>query len=154
MKKISTIILFLLFLHSCGYAPMYSKNQKVNFNIQSIKFDDGDKELASFIKSNLNNYFGKNTETNFSIDTKIKYQKIALSKNTAGKIEEYELLATIKFKIKSKDINQEMNISESFEMDNFSDEFEEREYELIIKENMARSITSKLLIQLNRFDVN
>ena len=47
-----------------------------------------------------------------------------------------------------------MNISESFEMDNFSDEFEEREYELIIKENMARSITSKLLIQLNRFDVN
>jgi hypothetical protein len=39
-------------------------------------------------------------------------------------------------------------------MDNFNDEFEEREYEQIVKKSMARSIVSKLLIQLSRLNVN
>jgi len=39
-------------------------------------------------------------------------------------------------------------------MENFTDEFQEREYEENIKKNMTRSITSKLLFQLSRFDVN
>jgi hypothetical protein len=39
-------------------------------------------------------------------------------------------------------------------MENFSDEFQEREYEDNIKKNIARTMTSKLLFQLSRFDVN
>ena len=153
-KKIPAIILILLFLQSCGYTPMYSKNQKVNFYIQSIEFNDNDKDLASFIRSNLNNYFDKNNGANFKINTLIKYEKTAVSKTAEAVVEEYNLKTNVSFQVKSKNIDQIINISETSKIKNFSDEFEEREYELTIKKSMARSITSKLLIQLARLNAN
>ena len=39
-------------------------------------------------------------------------------------------------------------------MNNFNDEFEEKRYEKTLKENMAQSITSKLLIRLSRINDN
>ena len=154
IKKIPAIILILLFLQSCGYTPMYSKNQKVNFNIQSIEFNDNDKDLASFIRSNLNNYFDKNNGANFKINTLIKYEKTAVSKTAEAVVEEYNLKTNVSFQVKSKNIDKIINISETSKIKNFSDEFEEREYELTIKKSMARSIASKLLIQLARLNAN
>jgi len=154
MKKILLLFLFLFLLENCGYSPMYSKNQKVDFYIQSLQFDNGDKDLASFIKSNLNNYFNKNTGTNFVIEAKIKYQKISVSKTIEAVTEEYNLSSDVSFRIKSENVDKIINISEKFKMNNLTDEFDEREYEKIIKRNMARSITSKLLIQLTRLNVN
>lgn len=146
--------MIMFYLQGCGYVPMYSKNQRVDFYIQSINFDDGDKDLANFIKINLNNYFEKNIGNEFIIDTKITYQKTSVTKTAEAVTEEYNLTSNVSFLIKSGDIEKTVKISETSKMDNFSDEFEEREYEKVIKKNMARSIVSKLLIQLMRFDVN
>ena len=154
IKKIPAIILMLFFLQSCGYTPMYSKNQKINFYIQSIEFNDNDKDLASFIRSNLNNYFDKNNGANFKINTLIKYEKTAVSKTAEAVVEEYNLKTNVSFQVKSKNINQTINISETSKIKNFSDEFEERQYELTIKKSMARSITSKLIIQLKSLNAN
>ena len=41
-------------------------------------------------------------------------------------------------------------IKENFDMKNFDDEFEEKKYEDTIKENFARSISNKLLLQISR----
>ena len=154
IKKIPAIILILLFFQSCGYTPMYSKNQKINFYIQSIEFNDDNKDLASFIRSNLNNYFDKNNGANFKINTLIKYEKTAVSKTAEAVVEEYNLKTNVSFQVKSKNIDKIINISETSKIKNFSDEFEEREYELTIKKSMARSIASKLLIQLARLNAN
>ena len=154
MKKTSIIFLILLLIEGCGYAPMYSKNQKVDFYIQSIAFDDGDRDLANFIKANLNNYFSKNTGESFIINAKIQYQKTAVSKTAEAVTEEYNLTSTISFQVKSGNVNKLINITETSKIDNFNDEFEEREYELTTKRGMARSITSKLIMQLARINVN
>ena len=154
MKKTFAAIIILLFLQSCGYAPLHSKNKKMDFYIQSIDFDDGDRELANFIKINLNNYFNKNTGKSFIINTTINYQKTILSKNTEGISEEYNLTSEISFQVNFENINKIINITETSQMNNFSDEFKEREIERTIKKNMARSIVSKLLLQLTRFDAN
>ena len=154
MKKTFAAIIILLFLQSCGYAPLHSKNQKMDFYIQSIDFDDGDRELSNFIKINLNNYFNKNTGKSFIINTTINYQKTILSKNTEGISEEYNLTSAISFQVNFENINKIINITETSQMNNFSDEFKEREIERTIKKNMARSIVSKLLLQLTRFDAN
>ena len=111
MKKFLLIYLLALALHACGYVPMYANNQKVDFYIENIEFDNGDKDLANFIKTNLNNYLV------------VKDSK--------------------KFKIK-----------ETFKMNNFSDEFEELEYERVVKQTMSRSIASKLIIRLSRLNDN
>ena len=154
MKKTFTTIIILLLIQGCGYAPMYSKNQKTDFYIQSIDFDDGDNEMASFIKTNLSNYFIKNTEKSFIINTKIKYQKTPISKTAEAITEEYNLNSMVTFQIKSENFNKTLVVNETSKMDNFNDEFEEKQYEQTIKKNMSRSIVSKLLIQLSRFNVN
>jgi hypothetical protein len=154
MKKISLIFLILLFFQNCGYTPIYSKNQNLDFYIESITFNDGDDDLAEHIRFNLNNYMNQKDVKKYKISTNIEYKKIETSKNALGVAEEYDLSSNIIFKIEGDNLNKNINIKESFKMDNFNDEFEEREYEQIVKKSMARSIVSKLLIQLSRLNVN
>ena len=154
MKKIIIIYLFLLLLQSCGYVPMYANNQKVDFYIEEIKFDDGDRDLSTYLKNNLNAYFVIRGIKKYKIDTSINYTKNSVSKNSKGDTVEYELIAIVRFEITSEDFSKELVIKENQKMNNFSDEFEERQYEKTIKQNMARSISSKLLTQISRFNVN
>ena len=141
-------------MQSCGYVPMYSKNQKVDFYIQSINFNNSDNELANFIKSDLNNYFKNNNGKSFTINASINYQKTAVSKSAEAITEEYNLISTVLFQINSENVDKEIAINETYKMNNFDDEFEERKYEQTIKKNMSKSIVSKLILQLTRFHVN
>ena len=154
MKKISLIFLILLFFQNCGYTPIYSKNQNVDFYIESITFNDGDDDLTEHIKFNLNKYLNQKDGKKYKINTSIEYKKIETNKNTLGEAEEYDLSSNIIFKIEGDNLSEIIKIKESSKMDNFNDEFEEREYEQIVKKSMARSIVSKLLIQLSRLNVN
>ena len=154
MKKILIIYLFSILLQSCGYVPMYANNQKVDFYIEEIKFDDGDRDLSTYLKNNLNAYFVIKGNKKYKIDTSIDYTKNSVSKNSKGDTVEYELIAIVRFEITSEDFSKELVIKENLKMNNFSDEFEERQYEKTIKQNMARSISSKLLTQISRFNVN
>jgi len=133
---------------------MYANNQKVDFYIEEIKFDDGDRDLSTYLKNNLNAYFVIKGIKKYKIDTSIDYTKNSVSKNSKGDTVEYELIAIVRFEITSEDFSKELVIKENLKMNNFSDEFEERQYEKTIKQNMARSISSKLLTQISRFNVN
>ena len=154
MKKIYITILLFLFLQSCGYAPIYSTKQKVNFYIESISFDNGDTELSNFITLNLNNYANKKDGKKYNIEASIQFLKTVISKNTAGEVEKYELISNTSFTISSLKEVKKIDMKEIFEMNNFDDEFEERQYVQEIKKNMARSIVSRLILQLSRFDDN
>lgn len=154
MKKILIIYLFSLLLQSCGYVPMYANNQNVDFYIEEIRFDDGDRDLSTYLKNNLNSYFVIKGNKKYKIDTSIDYTKNSVSKNSKGDTVEYELIAIVRFIITSEDFSKELVIKENLKMNNFSDEFEEIQYEKTIKQNMARSISSKLLTSISRFNVN
>lgn len=154
MKKIIIIYLFSLLLQSCGYVPMYANNQKVDFYIEEIKFDEGDRDLSTYLKNNLNAYFVIKGNKKYKIDTSINYIKNSVSKDLKGDTVEYELIAIVRFVITNGEFNKELVIRENLKMNNFSDEFEERQYEKTIKQNMARSISLKLLTQISRFNVN
>ena len=154
MKKIYITIILFLFLQSCGYAPIYSKNKKVNFYIESISFDNGDAELSNYIALNLNNYTNKKDGKKYKIDASVQFSKKVISKNTAGEAEEYELISNTSFTINSLKEIKKIDIKEIFKMNNFEDEFEERQYEQEIKKNMARSITSRLILQLSIINDN
>lgn len=84
MKKILIIYFFTLLLQGCGYVPMYANNQIVDFYIEEIEFDDGDRDLSTYIKNNLNSYFISKGNQKYKIKTSIDYTKNTLSKNLAG----------------------------------------------------------------------
>ena len=152
MRKIYLTIIFFLFLQSCGYVPIYSGNQKISFFIERINFNDGDDDLSNYIDLNLSNYTNKQNGKKYQINANVKYQKTVISKNTAGEAEEYELTSNASFTISSLKEVKTININEVIKMKNFDNEFEETRYELGVKKNMARSIVSRLILQLSRFD--
>ena len=154
MKKILITNLLCLLLLGCGFTPMYSVNKKVSFYIESINFNNSDKELAGFIKSNLNNYLIKNNGKKFKINASINYSKNSISKDVSGNTEEYELSSTLNLLISQGELNKSVLIKEVSRMKNFTDEFEELQYERNAKESMARSITSRLLMQLSVINAN
>lgn len=154
VKKIIPLVLIFLLLKNCGYAPIYGKNQKIDFYIANLVFIENDFELSNFIKTSLNNYSKKNNGKKFDVNALVNYEKSTISKNSTGNTEEFELYCLVKFTVIFKDIKKEIKIEEKFKMNNFNDDFEEKQYERTIKKNMARSITSKLILQLSRFNAN
>ena len=131
IKKNILVISLLFFLNSCGFQPIYSKNNNVNFSIEQVDFT-GDRELNNFIKTNLYQY--KNSDNN----------KIFIE--AKGEVTNYELNAEIVFLIKPT--NKQIKISEKKIMESMADKFEENKYEKSIKQNFASSITFKLIQEL------
>ena len=154
MKKVFLLYACFLVLQSCGYTPMYSKNQKVDYYIEDISFNDSDSDLAFFIKDNLRNYLNKNKNQKFKIAGLINYSKNPISKNSLGETDEYQLSLIIEFIISSEQKEKKLVVKESFRIKNLDDEYEEKTYEKNAKKNMAHLSTSKLLMQLSRFNDN
>ena len=77
-----------------------------------------------------------------------EYVKKDLSRNTAGDIETYELILISKFLVDFGDQSKTISISKNSKMENFSDKFEEKDYEDRMKENMSNSIYESLILQL------
>ena len=145
IKKNVIIISIIFFLTSCGFSPIYLKNQNMNFSIEEIVFE-GDRELNNFLRSQLKNYKNEESKNKFFIKAKSEYRKIVLSKNTTGEATDYQLEAKVIFLIKP--INKEISITEKKIMDSKDNKFEEVRFERTIKQNFAYSISEKLSSQL------
>ena len=145
IKKNVIILSIIFFLTNCGFSPIYLKNENRNFSIEKVIYT-GDRELNNFLKSNLNSYKNKDSNNKFVIEAKSEYTKVALSKNMAGEVTNYQLEARVIFLIKP--INKEISITEKKIMDSMDDKFEETRYERTIKQNFAYSISDKLSSEL------
>ena len=145
IKKNILVISLLFFLNSCGFQPIYSKNNNINFSIEQINFT-GDRELNNFIKTNLYQYKDADNNNKIFIEAKSEYNKFILTKDGKGEVTNYELNAEIVFLIKPT--NKQIKISEKKIMESNADKFEENKYEKSIKQNFASSITFKLIQEL------
>ena len=145
VKKNIILISLILFLTSCGFTPMYVKNNNVNFSIEQVNFI-GDRELNNFIKTNLIRYKNNKIDKKIFIEAKSEYNKFILTKDGKGEVTNYELNAEIVFLIKPT--NKQIKISEKKIMESNADKFEENKYEKSIKQNFASSITFKLVQEL------
>jgi len=145
IKKNILVISLLFFLNSCGFQPIYSKNNNVNFSIEQVDFT-GDRELNNFIKTNLYQYKDADNNNKIFIEAKSEYNKFILTKDGKGEVTNYELNAEIVFLIKTT--NKQIKISEKKIMESMADKFEENKYEKSIKQNFASSITFKLVQEL------
>jgi outer membrane lipopolysaccharide assembly protein LptE/RlpB len=145
IKKKLVIISLIFVLTSCGFTPIYLKNNNVNFSIEQVSYT-GDRELNNFLKTNLNQYKNKDVDNKIYIEAKSEYNKIVLSKDGTGEVTNYELVAEVIFLIKSS--NKKIKISEKKIMESMADKFEETKYERSIKQSFASSITYKLISEL------
>ena len=146
MKIKNSIITILIFLTlGCGYTPIYSNKNNNDFSIEKIVFN-GDKTLKNFLKMNLKQFKKQDSLKKISIEIESSYEKNILTKDSTGKISNYELVAEIIFIIKPD--NKKLIFVEKKIMESMSDKFEERKYEKIVKQNFSTSFSNKLISSL------
>ena len=145
IKKNIIVISLIFFLTNCGFSPIYLKNTNTNFSIENVNYL-GDRELNSFLKTNLNQYKNENSKRKIFIEARSEYEKIILTKNSAGDVTNYKLVAKVTFLLQST--NKKINITEEKIISSMDDKFEEARKERATKQNFARSISNKLISEL------
>ena len=90
------ILIFFLFVCSCGYQPIYSKKNIANnsFSINQLIFE-GDKNINLRMKEKLNSYKLIKKDRNFTLKIKSDSDKIILAKNLAGDPTDFKITVTI-----------------------------------------------------------
>ena len=147
IKKFILKIIIILILTSCDYTPIYSTKDG-QFNIEILSYE-GDREINSKILTKFRMHKNTNSEL-IQIKFSSTYQKSDVSKDLAGKAEEYLLEAITNYTIITSNLEKNFIIKESFKMKNFEDDFEERNYELRIKENIANINYERVILQIKK----
>ena len=152
MKKRSFAFILLLFLSSCGYEAIYSKKNKINydFSINELKFI-GEREINLKIKEKLNNYTLVKKDKDFTLEISSILEKLILTKNDAGDATNFKIEITVNInifidgKLKSNSL-----MVESFNYNNSPNKFELQNYEKEIKNNLANTVSEKLIFELTK----
>ena len=150
-KRIFTFIL-LLFLSSCGYEAIHSKKNKENydFSISELKFI-GDRDVNLKIKEKLNNYTLIKKDKNFILKISSGLEKLILVKNDAGDATNFKTEITVNIDIfNNTKFKSNIVIIESFNYNNNNNKFELKSYEKEIKNNLANTISEKLIFKLSK----
>jgi len=149
-KKIFTLLLFL-FLSSCGYEAIYSKKNSKNYNffISKLNFA-GDRDINLRMKERLNNFTFNEKNKNFSLKISNSSTKEIAAKNTLGDAVTFKntIATNIEVSMNGKFKNSFV-IVESFTYNNNSNRFNLKRYEKEIKNNLAETITDKLILRLS-----
>ena len=145
-NKFFYFFLFLLFLTSCGYKPIYS-SKNLNFTIGNINKDN----------TSLNNKFAKsiyalvNNETNKKIDINIDSNKIIKikSKDPKGNALVFELEIYLKFSSLNMTNKTEKLFSKKITYNNSEDKFKLRQYENELEDILITKIVEDLINYLS-----
>ena len=148
-KKI--ILLLLLLLSSCGYEAPHSKKNSVNyfFSISELSFV-GDRRVNLKIKERLSNYTQSKKDKNFILKISSTSEKITLAKNTAGDATSFKNSISINVEVlMNNKFKSNFIILESFNYNNISNKFNLKKYEEEIKNNLAETVSDKLIFKLS-----
>tara|TARA_B100001063_G_scaffold235835_1_gene254887 strand:+ start:29 stop:484 length:456 start_codon:yes stop_codon:yes gene_type:complete len=149
VKKFIILILSTLFLYSCEYKPIYSEKNIKNFYIKKIDFR-GNNNVNILLKNNLKRYSKLKNGKKYIINSSSKYTKTSQSKNKSGNTTYYLLNLQVSFEIISENKKNTLNFEEKFIMKNYSNEYDENNYEKSVQKNMANLIVENLILQLSR----
>ena len=149
-KKIFTLLLFL-FLSSCGYEAIYSKKNSKNYNffISKLNFA-GDRDINLRMKERLNNFTFNEKNKNFALKISNSSTKEIVAKNTLGDAVTFKNTIATNIEVSMNgEFKNSFVIVESFTYNNNSNRFNLKRYEKEIKNNLAETITDKLILRLS-----
>ena len=149
IKKLIFILCFS-FLANCGFEPIHNAKKNMGIYIESINFQNGDRDLNNLIQNNLKRYQRTKLNTKYDIEGNTKYEKKTISKDETGAASKYKLEATVTFIVEKDDLTKKFKFFETFTMDRISDDFDSREYEETIKKNFAKKFTNDLILKISQ----
>tara|TARA_Y100000591_G_C21764951_1_gene662267 strand:- start:640 stop:1101 length:462 start_codon:yes stop_codon:yes gene_type:complete len=148
-KNIIILIFYSLTLFGCGYTPMNSKKDNFNFIIVALNLE-GDTQINNIIEKELNRRSKTEIGKKYKVEINTNYSKTSVLKDTKGNTTEFKLSTYLSLNI-SNEINKNKRtiiLTESFTMKKNDNNFDQKNYERSIKNNMATSLTEKIIFQL------
>ena len=151
LKKIITALSFCLLL-SCGYEPMHSKKNNINYNI-SINIINyiGDNKVNQILQNKLQKVLNKekkSTSLNLSLNSRV--EKVVTSKDKKGNPLKFLIEIIINLEIfESEILKGKTKFEEEFEYDNKSNKFGLKQYEKNIKDNLISILSDEIIRYLN-----
>ena len=151
MQKKIFLLLFFLLLPSCGYEAIYSKKNAINYNFSIKKLNFvGDKVINLKMREKLSSYTLNKKNKNFEIKIYSTSTKSVTANDTAGDATSFKNTVAINVEISANDkLRNSFVMSESFNYNNNSDKFNLKKYEREIKNNLAETISDKLIFKLS-----
>ena len=150
LKKKITIILFL-FLSSCGYKVMFSKENNTNYDffISKLTFV-GERDINIKMKTKLNNYTLVKKDKNFIIEISSSAEKVIIAKDIAGDATSFRSTIKIDALVTlENNLVKNLQIVEDFTYDNIVNQFDLKRYEREIKNNLTETAADKLIYKLS-----
>jgi len=151
MQKKILLLLFFLLLPSCGYEAIYSKKNAINYNFSIKKLNFvGDKVINLKMREKLSSYTLNKKNKNFEIKIYSTSTKSVTANDTTGDATSFKNTVAINVEISANDkLRNSFVMSESFNYNNNSDKFSLKRYEREIKNNLAETISDKLIFKLS-----
>ena len=148
LKKFVLFIIIVLLSSGCDYSPIHSiKTNNTEIKIISMS---GDKEINNYLSKELERK-SKASSEKIEIIINTNFSKRILAKDTKSFATDYELQVIGNFELKKGDKSKSIKITEKFRYKNLNDNYEQKNYEKMIKLNLAQIIITKLNLSINNF---
>ena len=148
LKKFVLLIILILLTSGCDYSPIHSIRTN-NTEIKIISMS-GDKEINNYLSKELEKK-SKASSEKVEVMINTNFSKRVLAKDTKSFATDYELKVIGNFELKKGDKSKSIKIIEKFRYKNLNDNYEQKNYEKMIKLNLAQMIISKLNLRINNF---
>ena len=153
IKKIFLLILIVFGVTSCGYTPMLSQNNKLDFIIINLELA-GNKTINNFFEKKLKQYSNNSSDKKYKILIYSDYEKINVAKDSTGNVTNLKLISTVDvtYSLEQESKNQEKKISfsESIKKKKNDNTFEQNNYERSVLNNLSQLLLNKLVFHLSK----
>ena len=154
IKKFLILIVTTLSLTSCGYGPIYSDKNTMDFEITSFKIE-GDTEVNNIVQNKLGKYLDNNSEKKYIISIRTDYQKEVATKNATGKATNFKLIVNLTLnyttsELENNRVERVINFSESQMIKRDQNNYDQTNYENILIRNMSELLINRVILQLAR----
>jgi len=147
-KKIFLLLILIISVSACDYTAVHSnKENEIEIKITETT---GDTEINNYISKELKRK-SKSSSEKIQIKINSNFSKRILAKDTKSFATDYELKVIGNFEMKKNNKSQSFTIIEKFRYKNLNDNYEQNNYEEMIKRNLAKTIVSKLNLRINNF---
>ena len=148
LRKFFVFIILVLLSSGCDYSPIHSiKTNNTEIKIISMS---GDKEINNYLSKELEKK-SKVSSDKIEVMINTNFSKRVLAKDTKSFATDYELQVIGNFELKKDDKSKTIKITEKFRYKKLNNNYEQKNYEKMIKLNLAQIIISKLNLRINNF---
>lgn len=149
-KKIFILILLIISLYSCGFAPINNNYSNLDYNI-IIDKTEGDTTTNNAVKAKLEAFNLNDFDNKLIVNLKSEYQKVSVGKDAKGNTSDYRLSINCVFFLQISGKKKELSINKHFIMKKLNQNFQQQQYENEIRNNLTQLIVDELIFEINLF---